>query len=370
MGNLKAQDERFLRKAIAEALKGRGHTAPNPAVGAVIVKAGKILASGWHKKAGAPHAEIEALRSLKKPEAAIGATIYITLEPCSTHGRTPPCTEAIRQAGIVRVVYGATDPNPHHSGRAKALLEKSGISVTSGILEKDCSALNEAWNVWISKGRPLVIAKAGMSLDGRITSPPGQRWITSKESRADAMHLRNTCDAILVGGETVRVDNPKLTVRGIPGALQPLRAVWTQSGDLPPKAYLLTDRHKNKTRIFQGVSLREALRLLAKEGVQSVLIEGGGRTLGEAFDRKLVDRAVFYVAPVIFGGGTPAVGGRGAASPELGGLLEDVEYHCVGPDIRISGRVVAADAASKSLEPVKSSRPRRRGASGPRKVNA
>lgn len=342
MGNPKAQDERFLRKAIAEALRGYGHTSPNPAVGAVIVKHGKILGTGWHQKAGAPHAEIEALHSLKNLKAARGATIYITLEPCSTHGKTPPCTEAIVQAGIARVVYGATDPNPRHAGRAKILLEKSGISVTSGILEKKCASINEAWNVWISKSRPLVIAKAGMSLDGRITSPPGQRWITSKESRADAMRLRSTCDAILVGGETVRADNPKLTVRGIPGARQPIRAIWTKSGNLPSSAHLLTDRHKNKTRVFQGVSLRETLRLLAKEGVQSVLIEGGGRTLGEAFDRKLVDRVVFYVAPVIFGGGTPAVGGRGAVSPELGGLLEDVEYQGLGPDIKISGRVIPA----------------------------
>ncbi len=359
-----------MRKAIAEALRGCGHTAPNPAVGAVIVKHGKLLSSGWHKKAGDPHAEIEALRALKKPEAARGAIIYVTLEPCSTHGKTPPCTEAILQAGIARVVYGATDPNPRHAGRAKTLLEKFGISVTSGILEKECSSINVAWNVWISKGRPLVIAKAGMSLDGRITSPPGQRWITSKESRADAMHLRSTCDAILVGGETVRTDNPKLTVRGMPGARQPIRAVWTRSGNLPVDAHLFTDRHKNKTRIFQGMSLRQTLRLLAKEGVQSVLIEGGGRTLGEAFDRKLVDRVVFYVAPVIFGGGIPAVGGRGAATPDLGGLLEDVEYRCVGPDIRISGQVSPANASTKASKNVrkKGSWPRRRWASGPRKV--
>ena len=351
--------------AVAEALRGVGHTSPNPAVGAVIVKHGKVLGSGWHKKAGAPHAEIEALSSLKKPESARRATIYITLEPCSTHGKTPPCTEAIIQAGLARVVYGATDPNPRHAGRAKSRLEKFGISVTSGILEKECASINEAWNVWIAHGRPLVIAKAGMSLDGRITSPPGQRWITSKESRADAMELRSRCDAILVGGETVRTDNPKLTVRGIPGARQPLRAVWTRSGKLPPEAHLFTDRHKAKTRIFQGVSLREALRLLAKEGVQSVLIEGGGRTLGEAFDRKLVDRVVFYVAPVIFGGGTPAVGGRGAATPDLGGILEDVEYSCVGPDIRIRGRVIPAQASSKT---VKNQQPIRRNASRPAKT--
>lgn len=368
MGNLKEQDERFMRKAITEALRGCGHTAPNPAVGAVIVKNGKLLSSGWHTKAGAPHAEIEALRSLKKSEAARGATIYITLEPCSTHGKTPPCTQAIQESGIVRVVYGATDPNPRHAGRAKHLLEKSGISVTSGILEKGCSAINEAWNIWIAQKRPLVIAKAGMSLDGRITSPPGQRWITSKEAREDAMQLRSTCDAILVGGETVRTDNPKLTVRGIPGARQPLRAVWTRRGNLPADAHLFTDRHKVRTRVFQGVSLREALRLLAKEGAQSVLIEGGGRTLGEAFDRKLVDRVVFYVAPVIFGGGTPAVGGRGAATPDLGGLLEDVDYRSVGPDIRISGRVSLTDASTKASENRRKKRSRR-DASGPRKVN-
>ncbi len=344
--NRKLFDERFMRLAMEEARRGIGQTAPNPSVGAVLVKNGRVIGTGWHQRAGQPHAEIEALRSLSSPKAAKGATIYITLEPCSTHGKTPPCTQAILAAGIQRVVYGARDPNPCHAGRADKILESAGVSVTSGLLAEECAKLNEAWNHWIVTGMPYVIAKAGMSLDGRIGSPPGRRWITSAASRKDAMILRVSCDAILVGGETVRVDNPKLTIRGIPHAKQPFRAIWTKSGNLPPDSHLFTDRHKDKTRIFKNMSLRACLRALGKSGIQSVLIEGGGRTLGEAFDRELVNRAVFYVAPVILGGPVPAVGGRGAASPEAGYELAGVTYCQIGPDIRISGEVIRSTPRS------------------------
>jgi len=325
--------------ALAEARKGLGRTHPNPAVGAALVKGGKILSRGWHRAAGRPHAEIEALAGLKNSAAARGATLYVTLEPCSTQGRTPPCTGAILRAGIARVVYGARDPNPLHAGRADRILEEAGIRVTSGILAAECTAANEAWNKWIATGLPFVIAKAGMSLDGRIASPPGRRWITSEESRRDAMSLRADCGAILVGGETVRTDNPRLTLRGSPGAEQPLRVVWTRSGNLPPDSRIFTDCFRARTLVFQGMSLRRVLKDLGKRGVQQVLIEGGGRTLGEAFDRGLVDRAVFYIAPVLTGGGVPAVGGRGAGSNEAGWRLDDVSSRITGGDLRIDGVV-------------------------------
>ena len=161
-GMSRADDEKYMRLALREAARGVGRTSPNPAVGAVIVKAGRVLAKGWHRCAGEPHAEIEALRALRKPQLARGATLYVTLEPCCTHGRTPPCTDAIAKAGFARVVVGATDPNPRHAGRGFAVLKKAGIAVTVGILEAKCVTLNAAFNKWISTGLPLVIAKAGM----------------------------------------------------------------------------------------------------------------------------------------------------------------------------------------------------------------
>ena len=333
------EDIKFLRAALLEAARGSGQTHPNPAVGAVVVKTGRILARGWHRAAGCPHAEIEALRALKNISDARGATLYVTLEPCSTHGLTPPCTRAIIDAGIRRVVYGARDPNPSHAGRADRILKKAGVAVTRGILAKECALLNEAWNKWIATGFPFVVAKAGMSLDGCIASPPGRRWITSEEARLDAMRLRAACGAILVGGETVRADNPRLTIRGIPSASQPWRAIWTRSGKLPRTSHLFTDEFREKTLVYENVPLREVLKDLGAKGVESVLIEGGGHTLGEAFDQRLVDRVVFYVAPALIGGGVPAIAGRGAGSNEEGLRLSDVTYQRIGPDLKIEGRV-------------------------------
>ena len=333
------EDIKFLRAALLEAARGSGQTRPNPAVGAVVVKKNRILARGWHRAAGCPHAEIEALRALKNISDARGATLYVTLEPCSTHGRTPPCTQAIIAAGIRRVVYGARDPNPSHAGRADRILKKAGVAVTRGILAKECALLNEAWNKWIATGFPFVVAKAGMSLDGCIASPPGRRWITSEEARLDAMRLRAACGAILVGGETVRADNPRLTIRGIPSASQPWRAIWTRSGKLPRTSHLFTDEFREKTLVYKNVPLREVLKDLGAKGVESVLIEGGGHTLGEAFDQRLVDRVVFYVAPTLIGGGVPAIAGRGAGSNEEGLRLNDATYQRIGPDLKIEGRV-------------------------------
>lgn len=330
-------DEKFMREALKEARKGLGKTLPNPAVGAVIVKNGRIVARGWHHAAGCPHAEIEALRGLKGP--ARGATIYVTLEPCSTQGRTPPCTGAILAAGLGRVVYGATDPNPKHAGRAKVLLERAGIRVTSGVLAKACDELNVEWNTWIATGRPYVIAKAGMTLDGRINSPPESRWITSPASRRDAMNLRRRVQAILVGGGTVRDDNPKLTIRGGQVKQQPLRVVWTKSGKLPAKAHLFTDEHKDRTVVLKGMSLRAALRELGRRGVVSVLIEGGARVLGEAFDRELVDEVCFYMAPMISGGPTPTVGGLGVKDNASAWRLTDQRFERIGSDVRLTGRI-------------------------------
>ena len=167
------RDEKFMREAIKLARRGLGHTRPNPAVGCVLVKKGRIIARGWHRRAGQPHAEIEALRALKKISDARGATAYVTLEPCSTQGRTPPCTRALIEAGLQRVVLGATDPNPKHRGRGFALLRRAGIEVVTGVLADECTALNPAFHHAMSTGLPWVIAKCGLSLDGRLTRPPG-----------------------------------------------------------------------------------------------------------------------------------------------------------------------------------------------------
>ena len=330
-------DEGFMREALLEAQRGVGRTHPNPAVGAVIVSDGRVVSRGWHRGAGHSHAEIDALRKAKR---AAGATLYVTLEPCSTQGRTPPCTESIVQAGLARVVYGATDPNPKHAGRAKKILSRAGIEVCSGVLASRCAALNTAWNKWIATGMPFVTAKAAITLDGRINSPPERRWITSEASRRDAMKLRSRVQAILVGGETIRADDPQLTVRGIRIPLQPLRVVWTRSGRLPKTARIFTDAHRARTVVFSNVSLRSVLRELGGRGIASVLVEGGARVLGEAFDRSLVDEVYFYLAPMLVGGPVPAVGGRGAADVEHAIRLEKPSFRRIGPDVRLTGTVV------------------------------
>jgi diaminohydroxyphosphoribosylaminopyrimidine deaminase / 5-amino-6-(5-phosphoribosylamino)uracil reductase len=331
-------DEGFMREALFEAQKGAGRTHPNPAVGAVIVAGGRVVARGWHKAAGAFHAEVEALREAK--HATRGATLYVTLEPCSTQGRTPPCTEAIIRAGLERVVYGADDPNPKHSGRAKQILSDAGVEVCSGVLATACAAINTAWNKWIATGIPFVTAKAAMTLDGRINSPPESRWITSEASRRDAMKLRSRVQAVLVGGETIRADDPQLTVRGIRIPFQPLRVVWTKSGRLPETARIFTDEHRDRTLVFSNVSLRSALRELGRRGIASVLLEGGARVLGEAFDRSLVDEVYLYLAPMLAGGPVPAVGGRGSPDVERAIHLSNPIFSRIGQDVRLTGAVV------------------------------
>lgn len=334
------EEEKFMRMALAEARKGFGKTHPNPAVGAVIVKDGQVLSKGWHRSAGDPHAEIEALRALKNTSGARGATLFVTLEPCSTQGRTPPCTRAIINAGLAKVIYGANDPNPRHAGRARGILQSAGIQVISGLLAEECRMLNEVWNKWISTGLPFVIAKVGMSLDGRIASPPGRRWITSPQSRKDAMALRAQSGAIIVGAETIRVDNPKLTVRGHRGIKQPWRVILSRTGSIPPESRVLTDRYRARTLVYRKKSLRSVLRELGHRGVQQVLIEGGGNTLGDAFDRSLVDRVVIYLAPIVIGGPVPAIGGIGVKDHLHAIRLQNVSYRLLGGDLRIEGIII------------------------------
>ncbi|QQY09279.1 MAG: bifunctional diaminohydroxyphosphoribosylaminopyrimidine deaminase/5-amino-6-(5-phosphoribosylamino)uracil reductase RibD [Candidatus Xiphinematobacter sp.] len=331
----------WMRRALAEATKGVGWTSPNPAVGAIIVRDGCLIARGFHRQAGGPHAEIEALQTLKSPGEAHGAELFVTLEPCSTAGRTPPCTDTITTVGFSRVIFGAFDPNPLHAGRAVRLLRSAGIQVTTGILEEECFLLNEGWNKWICTGTPLVIAKVAMSLDGYISSHPRRRWITGAASRRDAMNLRSTVDAILVGGETIRTDNPRLTLRGVSPRPQPWRVVWTQKS-LPPYAKIFTDRYQNRTLIFQNSSLRETLYSLGTRNIRSVLIEGGGHLLGEALDQRVIDKFCLYYAPLFLGGKVPAFGGLGILSLAQALRLTRVQYTRIGDDIRLEAYPMTA----------------------------
>lgn len=341
-----ANDQRWMHQALDQARRGVGLTSPNPPVGAVIVAQGKIIGQGYHRKAGGPHAEVEAIRDAQQNNSKLvpGATIYVTLEPCSTHGRTPPCTEAVKAAGIRRVVYGASDPNPAHAGRCDDIFFRDRIEVTSGVLEAECRALIRPFAKWITTGIPYVIAKAGQSLDGRITRPAGEsQWITNDAARAHGRRLRMRVDAIIVGAETVRKDNPQLTLRdGGSGKEQPWRVVLTRSGEIPPESHLFTDEFKDRTLVMHGKDLPEVLADLGRRGVVSVLIEGGGIILGQAFRERLVDEVYWYIAPRLCGGGRPSI--AGTALPQSV-ELKDIEVRPIGDNVMVHGIPVWPDAA-------------------------
>ena len=326
-----------MRAALLEAAKGSGHTSPNPAVGAVLVLDGKIIARGHHRHAGGPHAEVECLANVDRsiPERA---TMYVTLEPCSTTGRTGPCTDVIIRSGIKSVVVGAVDPNPRHAGRGIELLKSAGLDVRASVLAAECSALNKPFEKWIQTGRPYVIAKCGMSLDGRLTQPQGEdRWITSAASRRHANRFRAQVDAILVGAETVRADNPHLTVRAVRGARQPLRVVLSNSGRLPRDAHLFTDRFSDRTLVFRNQTLDAVLAELGSKEVTSVLIEGGGDVLSQALDARAIDEVQIYLGSVFTGGPVVAFGGRGAGSTSEALRLRNPQYEHLGSDVFVTG---------------------------------
>jgi len=325
-------DARFLRRALELAQLGSGLTFPNPRVGAVLVRGGKVIGEGFHLRAGTPHAEVHAVADAKKRGHRVeGATLYVTLEPCSTHGRTPPCTGLILREKIARVVFAATDPNPKHAGAAMRLLRKAGVEVSHGLLAKEAAELNRDFNWYITKKRPWVVAKIALSLDGRITTPPGDdRWLTSSEARRAAHDLRWESDAILVGAATARADNPKLTVR-LPdrkGKIQPWRVVLTRSGKLPKSLHLFSDAYKDRTLVFRNKPLKSVLADLGRREIAHVLIEGGGEILTEAFRQKLVNEVAFFIAPAAMGTATRALRKLGVAV-----RLREVRYEQVGLDL-------------------------------------
>lgn len=344
--DLTDDDPRWMQQALEQARHGIGLTSPNPPVGAVIVAAGRVIGKGYHPKAGQPHAEIEAIRDAQAREAHLlpGATIYVTLEPCCTQGRTGPCTEAIRAAGISRVVWGAMDPNPRHQGRAAEVLGAAGIAVRTGVLAAECEEILRPFAKWITTGLPYVIAKAGQSLDGRITRPPGEgQWLTSEAARADGRQLRAQVDAIIIGAETVRQDNPRLTLRDEAargGKQQPLRVVLTRSGKLPEAAHLFTDEFKDRTLILRDLPFESVLRELGQLGVMVVLVEGGGNVLAQAFRSQAVDEVHWYVAPLLCGSGVLTLNDPAWNASVA---LEEVRILPLGDNVRISGRPVWPD---------------------------
>lgn len=336
-------DEHWMTYAMALAARGIGMTSPNPPVGAVLVKGGQLIGEGFHHKAGGPHAEIGALRDAKKKgHSTQGASVYVTLEPCSTHGRTPPCTKALIEAGIVSVTYGSRDPNPVHSGAADELLRAAGINVEGGVLGEECQRLLAPFTKWITTGLPYVIAKSGQSLDGRITRPPGEsQWITNEAAREHSMQLRLRCDAIMIGAETLRADNPRLTLRGdeIPhGKEQPWRVIVTRSGKLPKKANVFTDKFKDRTLVLRGdFQFSDILRELASREISTVLLEGGGSLMGQAFAARAVDEVCWYVAPRICGGGVMSVGGIDFPLSAMSVELTDVWHETIGDNLCVQG---------------------------------
>lgn len=284
-------DEAWLERALELAERGRGTTAPNPVVGAVLVRDGRVVGEGWHERAGGPHAEIAALAAAG--ERARGATLYVTLEPCAHEGRTPPCAPALVEAGVARVVAAVGDPNPRTDGEGFEALRRAGVEVelAGGELEWRARVQNEAFRTWVAERRPFVVYKAAVTLDGRVTVP-GSRWVTGEESRRRVHELRAALDAVAVGMGTVRVDDPRLTARGIGAGRQPRRLAFGR-GPLPEGSELE----------LRSGRLPEELESLAADDVQSLLLEGGP-TLATAFlSAGLVDKLLLFVAPTLAGAG-------------------------------------------------------------------
>ncbi|MBI5816794.1 MAG: bifunctional diaminohydroxyphosphoribosylaminopyrimidine deaminase/5-amino-6-(5-phosphoribosylamino)uracil reductase RibD [Nitrospinae bacterium] len=354
-----------MSRAIQLALKGKGRTSPNPAVGAVIARNGKIIGEGWHKKAGKPHAEIEALNSLAT--SAKGSTLYVTLEPCNHHGLTPPCARAIVDAGIKEVVIGASDPSPKKGLKGAAWLKRHGVSVVEGVMREECERLIEDFAKHSVTGRPLVLLKSAITLDGKIsTQSNDSKWISCEKSRKVGHRLRNEYDAVMVGSDTVIYDDPQLTVRFGSPKRNPLRVVVDGKLRIPldcnivrtaakiPTIVVTTnkaDPEKIETLTRMGVDVITAterkshvdlnwlMEELGRRNVMSVLLEGGGRFAGAAFDDGIVDRVIFFIAMKITGGDKCAISGEGVARMADAWAVEDVRVDIIGDDLVVEGRV-------------------------------
>ncbi len=363
--------EEHLRAALVLAARGLGSASPNPMVGALVVRAGRVVGSGFHRSPGEPHAEVRALR--RAGTAARGGTLYVNLEPCAHHGRTPPCVDAILHSGIRRVVASMKDPNPLVRGRGFSALRRAGVQVECGLLRQEARVLNEAYVHHVRSGRPFVVLKAGTSLDGRIAAAGGRsRWITSPPARRAAHDLRWGFDAILVGVGTVLVDDPELAARRA-GRERPhfLRVVLDAELRTPRRSRLVRAARRRPLVIYSaqdaspsrekalhaaGVIVRHlpckagrvgvgaVLRDLGRREVRSLLVEGGGEVHASFLAGGYADKMILFVAPMLLGGrsAVPLVGGDGESRPALAPRLERLTVERCGPDLRITGYPVSA----------------------------
>lgn len=356
-----AEDSRWMAEALHLAELGLYGTSPNPRVGCVLVREGELLGSGWHKKAGEPHAEVYALR--EAGAAARGATVYVTLEPCSHYGRTPPCADALIRAGVARVVVAMQDPNPQVAGQGIARLRAAGIEVECGLMEAAAKQLNAGFVARMTRGMPLVRSKVGMSLDGRTALANGvSQWITGAAARRDVQHWRARSCAVLTGINTILADDAQLNVREIEVERQPLRVVLDSQLRMPPEAkvlrggaliYAALDDGQKITRLRQAgaevavlpdgngrVDLQAVLRDLAARGCNEVLVEAGAVLNGALLRAGLVDELLLYVAPQLLGDaarGIAALGEFTELAQRVNLTWQDVRQ--VGNDLRITVKV-------------------------------
>ncbi|MBI3070780.1 MAG: bifunctional diaminohydroxyphosphoribosylaminopyrimidine deaminase/5-amino-6-(5-phosphoribosylamino)uracil reductase RibD [Deltaproteobacteria bacterium] len=363
-----AQDAARMRDALALAGLGHRKTAPNPVVGAVIVKAGRIVGTGWHRRAGTAHAEVHAIAAARGRTR--GATLYTTLEPCDHVGRTAKCTDAILHAGITRVVVATRDPSPRVNGAGIRRLRREGVRVDVGLLEAEARAQNSAYEFACTRGRPLVTLKVALTLDGKIATETGDsKWVTSEAARRRARALRAENDAVLVGVETILADDPRLTAR-FPGAREPLRVVLDSRLRTPPDAALFHDVRRASVLIAtaendtdtraeirarlesrgaeiveapadaHGIRIDALLAELQRRGVQSLLVEGGARVHGSFIRECVADRLVAFVAPKLLGDArAKSFFHRGRAASMADAIhVEATNFELVGGDIMLTGR--------------------------------
>lgn len=354
----------YMNLALTEAEKGRGSTSPNPIVGACVVKNNKLVSTGHHKKFGAPHAEVEAIR--KAGLRAKNSTLYVTLEPCSTFGKTPPCTDLIKASKIKRIVIAAMDPNPSHSGRAVQILKKAGVKVETGILNNLAVKQNQSFFKWVRKKVPFVTLKMAQSLDGKIALKTGEsRWITGAKARNWVHQLRACSDAVLVGKNTVMIDDPRLTVRGRFGR-QPWRIILDTKAEIPPTLRIFDQKGpvlvvcakkflRKAIKKFQyvnvsllgverkknGLNLHQLLKKLGEMGIASLLVEGGGEIAWSFLDEGLVDQVKWVVAPKLIGGrmSKTSVEGEGVRLLKNSFLLRNLQMTPIGDDLLFESEV-------------------------------